>query len=60
MKNNIDKKKCSEWCESLLAIMRMTKKLNKYEKRYIIANFTIAMANLELKELQEKAGEKNV
>ena len=34
--------------------MKMTKELNKYEKKYIYANFTIAMANLELEELQEK------
>ena len=60
MENNINKKKCSAWCELLLAIMKMTKELNKYEKKYIYANFTIAMANLELEELQERTGGKNV
>lgn len=60
MENNIDKKKCNAWCELLLAIMKLTKELNKNEKRYIMANFTIALASLELEELQEKSGGKNV
>lgn len=50
----INIKKCDAWCEMLLAIMALTKKLNRNEKTYIKANFKIAMGNLELQELEAK------
>lgn len=58
--NIINTKKCDAWCEMMLAIMRMTKELNKYEKRYIMNNFNIALSLLDLQELKEKTGGKNV
>lgn len=59
-KNMINTKKCDAWCEMLLAIMRMTKELNDYERKYIINNFNIALSLIELQELKEKVGGQNV
>lgn len=51
---NINKEKCNAWCELLIALMKITKEINKDEVRYIKANFAIAFGNLELQELEEK------
>ena len=51
---NINKEKCNAWCELLISLMKMTKKINKDEARNIKANFAIAFGNLELQELEEK------
>lgn len=45
---NIDKKKCIEWCELALLLMKKAKNLNKSEKEYILANFSIAFGRLTL------------
>lgn len=50
----IDKKKCSAWCDLLIALMKMTKEINHSEAKYIRANFSIAFANLELQELEKE------
>lgn len=57
---NIDKKKCNSWCALLLKFMRMTNSLNIYEKRYLASCITIAIENLNLKELLEKTEGKDV
>lgn len=59
-KDSINTKKCDAWCELMLAIMWMTKELNKYKERYILNNFNIALSLLDLQELKEKTGVKSV
>ncbi len=50
----INKEKCDAWCEMLIALFKMTKKLNANEAKYIKANFSIAFGKLELQELENQ------
>ena len=52
---SIDKKKCSAWCDLLIALIKMTKDLNYSEAKYIRATVSMAFANLELQELEEES-----
>ncbi len=48
----INKEKCNAWCDMLMALIKMTKELNRNDAKYIKAMFSIAFGNLELEELE--------
>ena len=50
----INKKKCNAWIDLMLSLTKMTRELNKDEMKYIYGCFSIALGELELKELKEK------
>jgi len=50
----IDKEKCSAWIDLILALIRMTSELNKYEVKYIKATLAIKYGNLQMQKLNEE------
>ena len=55
----INEGKCRAWVDVMFALLKMTKELSVDEKDYILANFSIALGNLKLQELEEKSRKLN-
>lgn len=50
----LDKGKCREWSEVMLALIKFTQDLSDDEAEYIKQNLKIEFAKLKIEELEEK------
>lgn len=50
---DINRGKCDAWVDLLLAIVKLSKDLNKEECKYVKGCFFTALGNLELQELDK-------
>ena len=56
----LDKERCKEWSETMLALIKITQDLSDDETEYIMQNLKIEHAKLKIEELEARNENKNI